>query len=47
MLLQILETWVPNLWEDSQPLINRSTGQKATTDFIQNFKTIYDRELSE
>ena len=43
ILLQMLETWVPNLWEDNQPLISISTGAKASTDFIENFKTIYDR----
>ena len=43
ILLQILETWVPNLWEDNQPLINISTGEKARTDFIESFKTRYDR----
>ena len=42
-LLQILETWVPNLWEDNQPLINFSTGEKASNDFLENFKTKYDR----
>ena len=42
MLFPILETWVPNLWEDNQPLINISSGEKASTDFIENFKTIYD-----
>ena len=25
MLIQMLETWVPNLWEDNQLLINIST----------------------
>ena len=43
MLLQMLETWVPNLQEDNKPLINISTGEKASTDFIENFETIYDR----
>ena len=43
MLLQILETWVPNLWEDNQPLINISTGEKVSTDSIENFKTRYDQ----
>ena len=40
----MLETWMPNLWEDNQPLINISTGEKARTDFIENFKARYDRE---
>ena len=39
----MLETWVPNLWEDNQPLIDISTGEKAITDFFENFKTRYDR----
>ena len=39
----ILETWVPNLWEDNQPLINISTGEKVITDTIENFKTRYDQ----
>ena len=39
MLIQMLETWVPNLWEDNQPLINISTRQKGSSDFIENFKT--------
>ena len=43
MLLQILETSVPNLWEDNQSLIKISTGEKASTDFFENFKTRYDR----
>ena len=43
MLLQMSETWVPNLWKDNQSLINISTGEKASTDFIENFKTRYDR----
>ena len=43
MLLQILETLVPNLWEDNQSLINISTGEKTSTDFFENFKTRYDR----
>ena len=43
MLLQMLETWVPNLWQDNESLINISTGEKASTDFIENFKTRYDR----
>ena len=47
MLLQMLVTWVPNLLEDNQPLINISTGEKASTNFIENVKTRYDRELSE
>ena len=43
MLLQMLEILVPNLWEDNEPLINISTGEKANTDFIENFKKRYDR----
>ena len=43
MLLQMLETWVPNLWKDNQPLINISAGEKASTDFVEKFKTRYDR----
>ena len=43
MLLQILETWVPNLWEHNQPLINISTEEKHSTDSIENFKTRYDQ----
>ena len=43
MLLQMLETWVPNLWKDNQPLINISAGKKASTDFVEKFKTRYDR----
>ena len=43
MLLQFLETWVPYLWENNQPLINISTGKKANTDFIEKFKTRYDQ----
>ena len=43
MLLQMLETWMPNLKGDNQPLINISSGEKASTDFIENFKTRYDR----
>ena len=39
MLIQMLETWVPNLWEDNQPLINISTRGKGSSDFIENFKT--------
>ena len=39
MLIQMLETWVPNLWEDNQPLINISTRQKGSSDFIENFET--------
>ena len=39
MLIQMLETWVPNLWEDNQPLINISTGGKGSSDFIEHFKT--------
>ena len=39
MLIQMLETWVPNLWEDNQPLFNISTRQKGSSDFIENFKT--------
>ena len=43
MLLQMLEILVPNLWEDNEPLINISTGEKSNTDFIENFKRRYDR----
>ena len=43
MLLPIVETWVPNIWEDNQLHINISTGKKARNDFIENFKTRYDR----
>ena len=39
MLIQMLETWVPNLWEDNEPLINISTREKGSSDFIENFKT--------
>ena len=39
MLLQILENSMPNLWADDQPLINISTGEKASTNFIEYFKT--------
>ena len=42
MLRQMLQTWVPNLWEDNQPHINISTGEKASANFIENFKTRYD-----
>ena len=42
MLLQMLDTWVPNLWEDNQPLINISIGEKTSTNFTKNFKTRYD-----
>ena len=38
MLLQMLETWVPYLWEDNQPLINIPTGEKASTDFSWKFQ---------
>lgn len=42
-MLKMLETLVPNLWEDNQLLINISIGEKASTDFIEDFKTRYDR----
>ena len=42
MLLQMLKTWVSNPREDNQPLINISTGENGSTDFIENFKTRYD-----
>ena len=43
MLLQISETWVPNLWEDNPSFVNISTEEKARTNFIENLKTRYDR----
>ena len=42
-MLKMLETLVPNLWEDNQLLINISIGEKASTDFIEDFKTRFDR----
>ena len=32
---------MPNLWEHNHPVINISHREKASTDFIENFKTIY------
>ena len=43
MLLQMFETWMPNLQEDNQPLIHILFREKASTDFIEKFKTRYDR----
>lgn len=43
LLLQILETWVSNLWEYNESLVNISSGEEASTNFIENFKTRYDR----
>ena len=40
-------SWVPNLWEDNHPVINISRREKASTDFIENFKTIYHRAAVE
>ena len=39
----MLEAWVPISCEDDQPLINMETGETASTDFIENCKTRYDR----
>ena len=43
MLLQISETWVPNLWEVNPSFVKISTEEKARTNFIKNLKTRYDR----
>ena len=43
MLLQISETWVPNLWEDNPSFFKISTEEKTRTNFIKNLKTRYDR----
>ena len=32
-----------NPWENNQSLINISTREKASTDFTENFKTMYDQ----
>lgn len=43
MLLQTLETWVPNLSKENKPLVNISTGERASDKLFENFETRYVR----
>ena len=43
MLLQTLETWVPNLSKENEPLVNISTGERASDKLFENFETRYVR----
>lgn len=43
MLLQTLETWVPNLSKENEPLVNISTRERASNKLIENFETRYVR----
>ena len=42
-IVSTLISWVPNLYSDSQPLINISNGCPATPELINNVKTMYSR----
>ena len=39
----IFKTWVPNIYSDTQPLINISKGSPATPQLLKNVKYMYSR----
>ena len=40
MIQNCIISWIPDLWAPTQPMVNFATGQQASPEIIENFKTI-------
>ena len=40
MIHNCIISWIQDLWAPTQPMVNFATGQQASSEMIENFKTI-------